>query len=941
MVYRRRFSTNRAQMSLGAPDARLSNYRLERLLGSGGMGSVYLARDLALDRDVAIKFIAPDKAADASARHRLVREARAAAALDHPNICGVHEVIVEPDGRAAIVMQYVEGETLADTLRRGPLEVRFALSVASDLAKALVAAHKRGIIHRDIKPQNVIITPEKQAKLLDFGVARQHEIATTTHGADTTTVVTTPGVIVGTPAYMSPEQAQQLPIDGRSDLFSLGAVLYECLTGKRPFTGRSPLDVLGAVLHQQPPNVSSLRPELSEQHDEVCRRLLAKHPDDRFRSAEELLGALRVATSDTSGGGTRTRRLAVALGIIVLVAGAWLAWPSDDPFRGSILVSNFEDTAGDAELAEAIRDGLTVKLQQSRSLNVLSREQVVGALQRMEKSAVAQRLDVHTAMELCQREGIPLLLAGSVHKRGDAIWVTVTGIDPISRAGRFTVTSEFKSASDVFRGLDVLARRVRRQLGESLIGIAQSNQPLEEVTTPSVDALKLYTHARERHIRGDADAALPLLDQALGIDPKFAMAHRLIARVYETRGNAVKAREHLTQAYEFRNSLTQKERFHVEASYFKGRGEYEKAVDTLTAATNLFPTDGEARYELALAYRDAGETSKAIEQLEITLKNAPLTTAAYSDLVLLRARSGEYDKARETYDQARKRNVAAPKLEWAYGMVLLGEERAEDARKQFEAVRKASGVYAGTARLYLATADILEGKLKSASQQLEFDVLLDNKDENEVAELIRRHLLARTLLLQNRRAEALKQLESMLRMLSEQPTGTRPHERLVAGTLLVALGDLAGAKRLLKELEEARSSAFAQNCYHNLGGEIALAEGRAADAVLSFSLAAAQYPRVITTQGLARASMTQGDWHSARAQWSQVIAAKGESLREHFAAEWVLAHLELARANRALGDLDAARAEYDRFLKLWGKGDDLPVIQAAAAERRAILSTNR
>lgn len=286
-------------MSPGAPDARLSNYRLERPLGSGGMGSVYLARDLALDRDVAIKFITPDKAEDASARHRLIREARAAAALDHPNICGVHEVIVEPDGRAAIVMQYVEGETLADILRRGPLEVRFALTIAADITRALVAAHKRGIIHRDIKPQNIIVTPEKQAKLLDFGVARQHEIAAT-HGADTTTILTSPGVIIGTPAYMSPEQAQQLPIDGRSDLFSLGAVLYECLTGKRPFTGRSSIDVLGAVLHHEPPEVSSLRPELTEQHDEVVRRLLAKHPDDRFKSADELLGALLVFSRDTS-----------------------------------------------------------------------------------------------------------------------------------------------------------------------------------------------------------------------------------------------------------------------------------------------------------------------------------------------------------------------------------------------------------------------------------------------------------------------------------------------------------------------------------------------------------------------------------------------------------------------------------------------------------------
>jgi len=944
-------------MSPAAPDARLSNYRLDRLLGTGGMGSVYLARDLALDRDVAIKFISPEKAADATARHRLVREARAAAALDHPNICAVHEVIVEPDGRAAIVMQYIEGETLADTLRRGPLDVRLAISVATDVASALLAAHRRGIIHRDIKPQNIILTPEKQAKLLDFGVAHQHEVAA--QGTDTTTVLTTPGIIIGTPAYMSPEQAQQLAIDGRSDLFSLGAVLFECLTGKRPFTGRSSIDVLGAVLHQQPPDVSTLRPELTPQHDEVVRRLLAKHPDDRFKAADELLGALRVLAPDTgrltrldptvesesSSGSVRGRPrnlvATFAVAILLAIAAAWIAWPADHPFQGSILVSNFEDNAGDPVLAEAIREGLTVKLQQSRSLNVLSREQVVGALQRMERSAVTKNLDVNTALELCQREGIPLLLAGSVHKRGGAIWVTVTGIDPISRAGRFSVNSEFQNDSDVFRGLDVLARRVRRQLGESLIGIAQSNQPLDEVTTPSVEALKLYTRAREQHIRGDPDAALPLVAQALEIDPGFAMAHRLIARIYETRGNALKSREHLARAYQFRANLTQKERFHVEASYFKGAGEYEKAVESLTAATNLFPAHGEARYELALAHRDAGDTRKAVEQLELTLSTAPLTTAAYGELVLLSARTGENDRGRATYDAARKRNVGGAKLNWAYAMVLLGEGRTADARQELQSVTKTSGVYAGTARLYLAIADILDGKLRSASAQLESDVLLDSKDANEVAEFIRRNLLARTLLLQERRDDASQQLGSMLTALNAQPVDSWWHERLVAGMLLVRLDDIARARTVLKQLEQSRSSAFAQNCYFSLAGEIALAEGRDTEAIQAFSAAAAQYPRVITTEALARAFTKQRDWNRARAEWRQVIRAKGEGLREHFAAEWVLAHLELARASRAAGDIAAARDEYAAFLELWKKGDQLPAVHAAAAELRSLVPSIR
>ena len=240
-------------MDAASPATRLANYRLDRLLGSGGMGSVYLARDLALDRLVAIKFITPDKAGDDSARRRLVREARAAAALDHPNICGVYEVIVEPDGRACIVMQYTPGQTLAEKLAAGPLDVRQALSITADVAAALAAAHKQDLIHRDVKPQNIMLSADHGAKLLDFGLAVHQHPGDAAVTDTTATSLTSPGVLVGTLPYMSPEQVAQRPLDARTDLFSLGAVLYECLTGRRPFNGPSSLEIASQILHEDPP----------------------------------------------------------------------------------------------------------------------------------------------------------------------------------------------------------------------------------------------------------------------------------------------------------------------------------------------------------------------------------------------------------------------------------------------------------------------------------------------------------------------------------------------------------------------------------------------------------------------------------------------------------------------------------------------------------------
>jgi tetratricopeptide (TPR) repeat protein len=327
-------------MAANEPDATLSDkYKLLRSLGAGGMGSVYLARDLTLNRDVAIKFITLNKVGDATARRRLVREAQTAAALDHPCICGVHEVATAPDGRPYIVMQFVEGETLAERLRRGPLDPRAAFALATDIADALRAAHAHGVVHRDLKPQNIIMTPSGKPKLVDFGIAHFLETSTPAIGADekTRTNLTGPEQVIGTPGYMSPEQLQQRVLDGRSDLFALGAVLFECLTGRTAFTGRSSMEIGSQVLQTSPPRVSSLRPELTARHDDIVSRLLAKDPENRFQSAEELLGALRLlaptATHDVRSDASRTHRawLAPALTILVLLiagVGIWF-WQRD------------------------------------------------------------------------------------------------------------------------------------------------------------------------------------------------------------------------------------------------------------------------------------------------------------------------------------------------------------------------------------------------------------------------------------------------------------------------------------------------------------------------------------------------------------------------------------------------------------------------------------
>jgi tetratricopeptide (TPR) repeat protein/tRNA A-37 threonylcarbamoyl transferase component Bud32 len=362
-------------MPSGSSEIDLGRYQLVRLLGRGGMGEVYLAEDQVLNRQVAIKFVAADRVSDPEARRRLLHEARSAAGLDHDGICTVFEAGPTTDGRDCIVMQYVQGEALTDVLRPGPLGPERALELCWRIAEALQAAHRQGVVHRDLKPGNVMVTPSGRPKLLDFGIAKLVPTPEALEHASTVSGVTTQGTIVGTPAYMSPEQIAQRPVDGRSDLFSLGAVLYECLTGRRAFDKPSTFETIADVLHTQPVRPSALRPELTEEHDRLCLRLLAKDPADRFQSAEEVIGAVRLASSPAPEPAPPppvpiVRRMAPALAALALLGVvAFVGWKWQQPhplpqappgaarwyLKGTDAIREGAYLAGRTALEEAVR----------------------------------------------------------------------------------------------------------------------------------------------------------------------------------------------------------------------------------------------------------------------------------------------------------------------------------------------------------------------------------------------------------------------------------------------------------------------------------------------------------------------------------------------------------------------------------------------------------
>ncbi len=920
----------------------LGHYRVLERIGSGGMGVVYRARDERLERDVALKVLSADSIADDDVRRRFRKEALALSRLNHPNIATLHD-FTTLDGVDMIVMEHIPGQGLDELVEQGPLAERDILRLGRQLVTALEAAHERGVVHRDLKPGNVRVTPDGRVKVLDFGLARAFQVE-----SEATTESAIGGAFAGTLPYMAPEQIRGEAADARTDIYAAGAVLYEMATGKRVHGELSGTRLLGAILDTPAGGARERNTRISADLERVIAKALDKDPQLRYQSAREL----GVDLDRLAGDRTMPRRAAhhlarVPRGLVASLVAAtvlltgWMVyqrWPRPVTVqpRGSIVLADFENHSGDEGLADAIRAGLSVQLQQSSYGNVLSREQIFDALRRMQKAD--RRLDADTGRELCVRENVPILLAGAIQRRGDVTRVDARGVAPASGDVMFAESVEFRNENEAFDSIDALARAVRRQLGESTTVIEQRSKPLARVTTKSLTALKQYSRASDEFAQGNTAAALPYLRAALDVDPDFAMAHRLIARVYETLGNSEQEREHLNRAYELRASLTDREMRHVEASYHRGVRQYDKAVETLSALTALYPGDGEAHYELALAYRDNQSPSKAIQELETTIAQSPYVTVAYGELALLLARSSSYERAAEVLAEAQRRGIEGARLTWARGMVLLGQGRAEEARAQFTHL-EADDVYGNIARLYQATTDIFEGRIARAADRLERDLLSDRLAKNTAAELTRRYLLAVVADLQQNTANARKHLTSIL---EAKPEDLDAETLRRVTTLLARMGDLPRARTVLARLASVAhqsDGAFSQSCLHSGEGAVALAEGQPARAIAVFRASEAEYARPATVQGLARAFAATGDWARARDEWTRVIALRGELLQLGSSADWVLAHLERARAEQHLGDLAAAARDYDTFLNLWSAGDDIPARRAATAEARVVRAS--
>jgi serine/threonine protein kinase/Flp pilus assembly protein TadD len=606
-------------------------YKIARELGRGGMGRVYKAEDVRLRRPVALKFLPPNLGQDKEARDRFVREAQAASALDHPNICTIYEINETDTGQMFIAMAYYGGESLKERIERGPLGIEDALNIAVQVAEGLARAHEAGMIHRDVKPANILITPRDEVKIVDFGLAK----LTGTH------ITTSVGVPMGTVLYMSPEQARGDRVDKRTDIWALGVVLYEMLTGTLPFAGDNEQAVIYSILNTEPKAPTYVHTGIPPALEKVVMKAIKKNASERYADAEEILLDLRKLKNDLDT--TGSIRTFVGLGGGVEDIVIWEPKP--------VAVITFENHTGDPSydyLRKAIPNLLITSLEQSKYLRVVTWERMQDLLKQTNRPDV-DIIDKELGFELCRMDDIEAIVLGSFTKAGEVFATDVKVLDVNTKSLIKSASSRGKGVDSILqKQIDKLSKEISKGIGVTERPHDESRHPIAEVTTESMDAYNHYLKGRDHYERLYNEEARACFEKAVKLDPEFAAAHLYLASVHGRLRNTSSRDHHYRKAMDYADKANRKERFYIEAAYAVSiEGDIKKRFRILKQMAEEFPDEKLVHQLLASHYRVNELFYQAVEEYDKVLELDPNYGWAMNELAYMYSDAGYFDKAHD------------------------------------------------------------------------------------------------------------------------------------------------------------------------------------------------------------------------------------------------------------------------------------------------------
>ena len=963
---------------------KLGRYEIRSKLGAGGMGEVYLAEDTRLHRKVALKVLPADVASNRDRMERFVQEAKAASALNHPNIITIYE-IDEMDSGHFIVTEFIDGETLRERMGPELMKLREVLDVAIQTASALSAAHEAGIVHRDVKPDNIMLRRDGIVKVLDFGLAKLAEYKPNQYvDMEAPTSIpfkTEPGMVMGTVIYMSPEQARGLQVDARTDIFSLGVLIYEMVAGRVPFAGPSTLDILAAIVSdKEPPPLARYAPAAPAELERIVEKALAKEREERYQSAKDLLIDLRQlkkrlemdvelarsmppekfaapltgripeaktappesgipqppATSSVeyvvNQAKLHKRGVLLTLGVLGLAMVLAIVWylkhtsAATLTEKDTIVLADFANTTGDPVFDGTLKQALAVQLEQSPFLNIFSDQRVREALRFMNRSP-DERVTKQIAREICERQGLKAFLAGSILNLGSHYVITLEATNAQTGDTIALQQAEAESKEQVLSALGDAATKLREKLGESLASIQKYDAPISQATTSSLEALKVFSSGVEQQLKGKYLEAIPLFKRATEMDPNFARAHAAMSSMYYNTRQYDLAAEASRKAYELRDRVGEYERLYITQVYYDNvTGELEKYLETLELWKRTYPRDSAPHNNLAVKYNDLGQFEKAAEEAREAIRLNPNSASGRSLLAAALLGLNRSDEAKQIIGQAQSQKLETTAMRRTLYRIAFVQGDAATMQQQIDWLSGKPDEY--LAQGWQSETAAFSGQLQksqqfsnSAFESAERRDLKDVASRIAVASAVRDALFGDCSRVKQETAKAVDLTRRELTMAN-------------AASALATCGEFTEAQSIIAELARRSPTDTVLNkiLIPLVQARMELQKNNPAQAIQLL-----ETTRPYEGHSLFQIAYLRGQLYLNQRKGAEA-AAEFQKILDHRGAQptspiFSLAHLGLARAAALQGDTVKARKAYEDFFALWKDADaDIAILIEAKKE---------